>query len=459
MKIKTPSALRAAWLAVCLASPMVRAQVGTNNPATPVLPDKPVSLVEAVNLAAAQNGTLVKARKDLEASAGIVFQTKAILVPKLQVKGGYQIQEKTSVDSVPLPAPYSFSLPNQSWNVGIQLVQSVYEGGRLSSALRTARLTKEQAVAQYETVLNDTLLTVRTSYYDVLLAEKQIAVEEASVDLLKNELKDATERFKAGTVPSFNVLRAKVELANEQPKLIKARIGYRTAKNNLASLMGFHLPAETREDIPLRLDGKLEAEPFDIELQALIQEALANRPELTALRKTEMLRREDIVGAKAGRLPSMQIFGGYADRNSQFESDISRDLPGWQAGVQVSWNIFDGFLTKGKVAQATALRDRATADLDDQARRVELDARTAYSSLVEAREVLESQQKVVEEAVESLRLATARNQAGTGTQLDVLSSQTALTQARMTEVQATHDYLTAVAGVERSAGRVLRKKP
>lgn len=313
-------------------------------------------------------------------------------------------------------------------------------------------------MAQYQTVLNDTLLTVRTAYYDVLLAEKQIAVEEASVELLKRELRDASARFNAGTVPSFNVLRAKVELANEQPKLIKARNSFRVTRNNLANLMGFHLPADAREDVPLLLSGKLEAEPFEADLAALIREGLGHRPELTSLRKVEQLRREDIVGAQSGLRPSVQIFGGYADRNSQFDSDISHDLPGWQAGVQVSWNLFDGFLTQGKVAQARSLREKAAEDLDDQARRVELEVRTAWSQFVEAKEVLESQQKVVEEAEESLRLATSRNQAGSGTQLDVLSAQTALTQARTTEVQATHDYETAVAGVERAAGRVFTPK-
>jgi outer membrane protein TolC len=237
-----------------------------------------------------------------------------------------------------------------------------------------------------------------------------------------------------------------------------ARNNYRVAKNNLANLMGFHLPADSGEDIALVLSGKLEAEPFETGLPALLALALRDRPELTTLRKAEKLREEDVVTAKAGNRPSIQAFGGYAGHNSQFSNDPAKDISGWQAGVQASWSVFDGFLTKGKIMQARSLKEKAEADLDDESRRIELEVRTAYSDFVEAKEVIESQKKVVEEAEESLRLATARNQAGTGTQLDVLDAQTSLTQARTTQIQSTHDYEVAVARLQRAVGGGLQLK-
>jgi outer membrane protein len=81
-----------------------------------------------------------------------------------------------------------------------------------------------------------------------------------------------------------------------------------------------------------------------------------------------------------------------------------------------------------------------------------LEVRTDYSSFINAREVLQSQLKVEEEAEEALRLANARSDAGTGTQLDVLNAQTQLTQARTTEVQALHDYDVARARLRRAIG-------
>jgi outer membrane protein TolC len=248
------------------------------------------------------------------------------------------------------------------------------------------------------------------------------------------------------------VLRAEVELANAQPKLIRARNGLRIAKNNLANVLGFTVPRETFEDIPLSLSDKLEAEPYIIELPKAIGMALERRPELGALRKAEALRDEDIVTARAGYKPSFQAYAGYEAHNSIFSSDLSDDVHGWITGVQLSWDVFDGLRTRGKVKESVALRAKAGVELDDTARRIELEVRTAYSNFIEAREVLESQKKVVEQGEEALRLASARNDAGSGTQLDVLSAQTALTEARTTQVQSLHDYEVARARLERAIG-------
>ena len=351
------------------------------------------------------------------------------------------------------PSPVPVHLPNQNWLVDIRVLQSLYEGGRLKSALRQANLTREQALAQYQAVVADTMLDVQVAYYDVLVALQQIAVQEASLNLLTNQLSDTRNRFEAGTVRPFNVLRAEVELANARPRLIRARNASRIAKNNLATLLGYDVPKEIWEDIPLKLSEKLEAEPLEIQLPLALGQALERRPELVVLRKAEGLRREQLTSSKAGYKPSVGIFGGYEAKNSSFSDDLARELHGWTTGVQLSWDIWDGFLTRGRVRQAEALHERSRVDISDTARRIEQEVRTAYSSFIEGKEVLESQKKVQEQAEEALRQAVALNEAGVGTQLDVLSAQTALTEARTTEVQALHDYEVARARLQRAIGQ------
>jgi TolC family type I secretion outer membrane protein len=415
---------------------------------------RPLALADCLDLALQQNGRLLKARSDLEAAYGVVVQTRAVAIPKIQATGSYTDMDPGAVDRFPsLPAGFAINQPHESWNAGVQLIQSIYEGGRVTSALRSAKLTKEQALLQYQTTIADTLLAVRVAYYDVLLAAQQITVQEASVNLLTNELQDQQRRFDAGTVPRFNVLRAEVEVANARPRLISARNANRIARNNLVNLLGCNMPRDVSEDIPLQLTGTLEAEPYQIELPAAITQALEKRTELAALRKAEQLRREGVASAQGGYKPSVQVFAGYGWRNSQFTEDIDRGLGGWNAGAQMSWNIFDGRLTKGKVQEAEALYEKSRTDVDDTGRQVELEVRTAYSNFIEAREVLESQKKVQEEAEEALRLARARSDAGTGTQLDVLDAQTSLTEARTTQVQALHDYAVARAHLERAIGQ------
>jgi outer membrane protein TolC len=295
----------------------------------------------------------------------------------------------------------------------------------------------------------------------VLVAAQQIVVNEASVNLLSKELEDQQRRYDAGTVPRFNVLRAEVAVANARPALIRAHNDYRIAKNLLSNLLGYNLPREIWEDVPLNLTDSLDAAPYQVDLPAAIQQALSRRTELVALRKTAELQRLNVVNARAGYKPTVQVFAGYNWFNAQFTEpvELDHDIHGWNAGAQLSWDIFDGMLSHGKVVQARAFYDKAKTEVVDTGRRIELEVRTEYSQFIEAREVLDSQQKVQEEADEALREASARADAGTGTQLDVLDAQTSLTQARTTEIQALHDYDTARARLERAIGADMMQPP
>jgi TolC family type I secretion outer membrane protein len=450
-KITTLLALALAALAMTSTAPAQTA--GTNTPAElPPWLTRPLSLADALNTAISQNATILKAQNDLEASHGLVVQTRAVALPQVSATGQYKRTDRDAIEGFGFPG--ATLQPDQNWNAGIQIVQAIYEGGKLRAAIQAATATKQQAIAQYNTVLADTLLNVRIAYYDVLLAKQQIVVHEASVNLLQKELDDQQHRLDAGTVPHFNVLRAEVSVANERPNLIHARNSYRIAKNNLSNLLGYNLPRDVWENLPLNLTDTFDTSPWDVVLPDAIQQALSRRTELEALRKQVELQQLNIVNAKAGYKPTVQVFAGYNWFNAQFTPpvDLDHDINGWNAGAQVSWDFFDGMLTRGKVIQAKAQFEHAKNDLTDQSRQIELAVRTAYSDFIEARETLESQQKVVEEAEESLREANARADAGTGTQLDVLDAETSLTQARTTQIQAEHDYVTARARLERAIG-------
>lgn len=415
-------------------------------------PDRPLTLMDCLNLAEAGNGTVAAAKKDLEAAEGIVIQTRAVVFPTVRLGGEFSAVDESALEVAETPfGRFNFG-QTETWDVGVRLVQSIYEGGRLTAAVRSARHIREAAIQRFQTVVLDTLLEVQVAYFDALLAQEQIVVQEASVTLLERELLDNQRRFDAGSVPRFNVLRAEVELANARPRLIRARNAWRNARTRLAELLGHRVPDALTGEVPLALADRLEAPPFQMELGEALALAQSRRTELKALRATEEVRRQGVVTARAGHRPSLQAFAGYGVRRSQFGDRLDSELHGWNVGVQAQWNLFDGRLTRGRVIEAAARLDQAGIDLENTDRRISVEVRTAHSNFLEAREVLDSQERVVERANEALRLATARAEAGSGTQLDVLSAQTALTEARTTQNLGRRDYLVALARLRRAAG-------
>ncbi len=410
----------------------------------------PLSLAEAINLALRENPSILQAEKELQAQQGIVVQTRAAVLPKVEVRGDYRERDPESVDrTIELFVPVI--QPNRLWSSEVRLVQSVYEGGRLVSSVRTARLLREKALLDYQAIVSDVTLRVRTAYADILGLERRIDVARSSLDLLQQQHRDMTRRFENGLESRFAVLRAEVEAANARPALIRAQNGHQIARRNFLHLIGQRSAIDDAE-ASLRLTDTLEIREFTASLAEALGQARSNRVELAAQEKEAALRREGIVTARAGYKPSVQVFAGYGTRNSEYRPDLLDRVTGWSAGAQMTWPLFNGLRSKGKVDEAKARYEQARLETADLDLRIELEVRTAHSHLSEAREILRSQEKVIEQAEEALRLANARQENGQATQLDVLASQTALTEARATHVDALRDYVVALAELERAIG-------
>jgi len=422
------------------------------------LPSQPLTLDQALEFALSHNVTLRKGRQDLEEAQGLAIQQRAARLPRLATTGGYQQLDESRIEKVQFSAaqPATPFLNNQSWNANLVVTQPIYAGGKYNSMARSSRLTREAALALYQALVANTLLEVRTAYSDVLLAVEQIVVQEASKKLLERELETARRSIEAGTVPKFNVLRAEVELANALPPLIRARNQERIFRNTLALLLGCDIPADSGVDIPLRTADSLKAEPFEVSVGAALNAAWVHRPEIKAAQSASQLRHEEVLQTRADLLPSVSGIAGYGVQNRNFVRDLDRTLDGWTVGVQANWLLFDFGQTQAKVNMARAREERARLEVEDVRRRIELEVRTAFSLFLESKEVLLSQTRVIEQAEEAVRLVTARADAGSSTQLEVLSAQTALKLSRTQYSQALRDYTVARAKLERAMGEGVR---
>ncbi len=424
-------------------------------PAPTTGPRHSLTLVEAIDRAVEQNPTILKARAELKRAHGVVVETRAEAVPRLQAVGQYTENDVNFIDVFP---GGSGPTENQErpWRASIEVSQLVYSGGRVNAALHAARLASEIAVLDYDRVLADTVLEVQQRFYEVLLNTELVTVRQESIHLLEQQLTDARHRFEVGAVPHFTVLRAEVELANAQPPLIRARNELRLSKENLVRLLALDDVVGQDNFTAMEFRGNLRYQPHDWQLTAALADAIENRPEFKQARQQVRLLQQNLRVARAGYLPELSVFAGYGIRNSLFQDDVDDTIDGWTAGARATWDIFDGMLTRGRVQQAQAELDQARIDAEDNRRTIELEVRQAFSAYQQALELIEAQTKTVEQATEGLRLAEARFRAGSGTQLDVLSAQTALTQARANEVQALHDYQVALATLERATGVTVR---
>jgi outer membrane protein len=328
--------------------------------------------------------------------------------------------------------------------------QLIYDGGATVASRRAARINEDQAYYTLRDTIDTVVQTVRTQFYQILLNKALVQVQEESVNLLQSQLEDQKSRYEAGTVPQFNVLQAEGTLENQIPQLIAARNNYFIAQVTLARTLGIPATRQYTTENPLPILGELNYQPIKYDLGSALIAARANRPFLKAQRSSILANVENITVQAAGYKPTFTADVGLEQRSDPTTNNLSRTLQGWFLGVQGSWNVFDGFLTYGKVKQARAQLEQAKVTYDDSVRQVELEVATSVSNLRQAALTVDSAQTGVNVNLEALRLADERLAAGTGTQLDVLNAQQQLTTARSNLVSAIFSYISAVASYQQS---------
>ena len=402
-----------------------------------------LDLKTAIGFAIDNNLAIRQARERIKQQEGVVIEVTARAIPNVSASGYYEHVDKSISSQFPASDRY--------WSISLTATQTLFAGGGVRSAIKSASLNREAAMLDLQNVINNALLSVRVAFYDVLLNQEKIKVQEQNVQLLKEQLKNVTDRFNAGTVSSFEKLRAEVAVANAQVPLITARNDFRLSIEALRLALGFTRNSQdTLTKVPDIL-GHLDYTPTSFDLQAAFDSAHNNRPDLQRLAKLAEAGEQTVTTARSNYYPTVALFGGWALRKGA--SNSFGDSPdGFNVGVQSQWNIFDGRATGGRVIQArSGLQQTKLAQIQAQLD-AEVEVRRAYSTWQESTELVDASQKVVAQAEEAVRLATARYDAGTATQLDVLQSQVDLTTARTNQLQAYYNYNTAVAALRKAMG-------
>ncbi len=448
-----------------------------------------LTLEEALSIALRQNPDIRRAIQEIERTRGQVIEVRARALPHITATGSYTHQDLNlieggssggqsrsrssdlgsllggtdgtgaAIDAQRLGEIFGGQgneqqqgnfggVNDKSWRVAIEVRQALYAGGQIRAALKIARFTDDSSYWSLRDVVDRVVSKVRTQFALILLNRALITVQEESIQLLSNQLKDQQNRFEAGTVPRFNVLQAEVALSNVRPELFRARNSYMISMLELARSLGIAPGPDGKPSF--HCVGQLSLPIRRFSLTSALQLAKERRPFLKVQRQNILIETEQIKVAMAGYKPRLDANAGYEVRNSRLSDDLGETVNGWFFGVTGRWEIFDGLATYGKTKQTKARLESAKVNYDDSVLQVELEVQQAHGLLQQATETIESQRKGTEQAIESLRLASERLSAGAGTQLEVLDARVALTRARITELQARADYSTALAEFDRA---------
>ena len=395
-------------------------------------------------------------RRGLQANLGIILsgaQTAAMRAERLS-----QLQSLLpSVDFAAKEAEMQTDLPAQGLRIpGIPTIIGPFGFTDLRATLNwslvdVASLRNYLAARHYftaaqlsaEDARDLVVLTVGNSYLLVLADETQVSSVEAQVATSKISLDQAVANHQAGTAPLLDELRARVDYQSLEQQLIVARNALEKDKLALARTIGLPLAQN------FNLTDKAPYAPFDqLDVDALIQQAKANRKDLAAMVEQTAAAVEQRKAATAARLPSIAAEADYGDTGTT----LAHSHGTVDATASLSVPIFEEFALRGQAQRAQAQLDTAQAQLSDRKAQVEADVRDALLDIASAQKQVEVAQSSVELANEALKEAQERYANGVSDNLAVSQAQQSVAQADSQFVASLYRHNVAKLSLARALG-------
>ena len=397
------------------------------------------TMEEAVALAQAQNPEIAIARKKVQAARGGFIEARSGFLPSVASTGLYDKRQQQK----------ETRLRDEDYNAILRVEQNLYTGGAVTSQVGIARLNIEKQDYEFREIADRVTMDVRTAFNELLLNRAKIRVREDSVRVLEEELKSQQDKLQAGLVGALNVQRAEVALANERPELINAQTQLRNSYLRLAELFGTDFPPGA-EQTPFEIAGELQYHSRHPNLNECLARADANRAVIKSREKDIEIEDRQYILDRSELRPHVRAFSGY-EVYSERDPDVGQEFNyGGVVGINATWNIFDGFATKGRMQATRARREAAVQALAAARRAVASEVRSAFFDLEQADRVLETETENVQTADQTLESAKANFGAGLGTQLDILQAASDVTRTRTTRLSAIYLHNVAIARLARA---------
>lgn len=398
------------------------------------------------------------------------------------LSGGSLSADWTNTRSVANPSVISPFVPAYYSNLGLSLNQPLLRDFGWAYSLLivdVAQNTEEATYFTYKAAIADIVAAVETAYWRLVLAIQSVKVQEQSMELAQELLRENEGKFNVGTLPRTAVLEAQSRVAQREATLIQAVNAREIARDNLRALINYRDPGA---------DSLLIVDPgerptvidYDIDMNRSLQSALKQRPELAAARlrvegrglerkiaQNQLLPRLDFVGnvgvnGLSGRDAQAEFAGQVVPVNRNLDGGYGDALDLMADGRFYNYTVgavvevpLDNARAKAGYSIANVNFEQARLGLRQLEETVTLQIKTSVNNLESGLKSIQATRIAAELAEENLRNQQARYDVGLATTKDILDFQDQLTLARFREIEALTSYNTDVAEMRRVEGTLL----
>lgn len=426
-------------------------------PAQQTQQPSPLTLPQAVRIALEKNPARKAALADTKAASAEVREAKSFLWPRIgfaetATRGndpifvfGSKLQQQRftnadfALNVLNTPTPYSnfSSRFGGTWNL--------FDSFASWHGLTRAERMKEAAAEQLDRTDQEIVFRVVDSYYQVLLAKKQLEVSEQAMKTAQAILEQSKNRFESGVVVQSDYLSAQVRMASRKQELIEAQNALAMARAQLSVALGISTGGEFDPADALQERGLPPVSLEDAE-----KTAVEMRPDLKRVRAEEMAQQQNVAIAKSSFGPRVSGFANWTADNPNFVTGGGGN--NWLAGVEIQMDLFQGGAKRAQLSHERAVQEKVAAAKEMATDAVRLEVRRAYYELDAAWQQLDVAHTSISDSQESLRINQNRYESGLSTITDLLGSEEAARRTQTDYWEAVYRYYRSYANLELARG-------
>ena len=417
-------------------------------------PEKPtpgilkISLQDAIDRGLKQNLGLLLSSENIRAARGDRWTQLSALLPNLTVS---TTADKSQIDLTEYG--FNFKIPGAQipaivgpfsyFDSRAYLGMSIVDWKAINNA-RAAAQNVKAAQYTYQDARDLVILAAGFSYLQAIAGEARVETADAQVATAQALYDQASDRWKAGTSPAIDALRAQVELKTRQQQLIAARNDYEIQKLTLARVIGL-APGQKFE-----LTDKSLYEPLaGLRVEQALERAYASRSDYQAALADVHAAEFSRKAAKAGYLPTISFNTDYG-----VAGDLPNTITHGLFDVRGTLNIpvFQGGRVHGDVLEADARLNQARDRAESLRAQIDADVRSALLNLESSSQQVEVARSNIDLAEQTLSQARDRFAAGVTDTVEVVQAQEAVASAHETFIASLYSFNYAKISLARALG-------
>ncbi len=406
---------------------------------------KPLTLAELTDIALKNNPASRKTWNEARAAAEQVTFARGYFMPEIKAIASESRQQTTA-------SPEGFDSDYTKYGPGLQVNYLIINfGGGRKAAVEQALQTVYAADFNFNKSIQDILLAAEISYYSVISAKSGIEAADASVKDSQKTLEIAQERRKQGSATDLDVMRAQAGYDQSLYNLAGAQGLYKTARANLAQVIG--VPADTEIQLA-QPSGEIPESIITQDMRKLIDDSLNRRPDISALRAMLTAKQAAVKVASASFWPSL-YFNGSVNRNyydAATGKDMQENDTTFGGALSLQWTLFDGMQNTSEKRTAIALSESMEAQLQQAELAASADVWNKYNNYETSLQKYKFSTALLKSASASYDLALESYKGQLINILDLLNAETQLAQARALNTAARQDVFLTLANLAHSTG-------